>query len=72
MKDDDWASFRFDKEREQWVPVAGGEEEESMMLLPIEGEDGALTSLRLPTQRASSRSTISDLLGGDSNSQHRN
>lgn len=36
--DDESGRYRFDKEQEQWVPVAGGEEEEAM-LLPIEGED---------------------------------
>ena len=36
---DDSGSFRFDKEREEWVPVAGGEEDIEMML-PIQGEEG--------------------------------
>lgn len=35
--------FRFDKEREAWVPVAGGEEDESR-LLPIEGVEDAAAS----------------------------
>ena len=47
--DDQGGKFRFDKEREQWVPIAGGEEEEEM-LLPIEGEDEDMSGFAYATR----------------------